>query len=102
MGVTVSETTMEMAMATERTTANSRNRRPTMPLIIRMGMKTAISEMLIDKTVKPISSAPLSAACIGFMPLSMWRVMFSITTIASSTTNPVAMVSAISERLSSV
>ena len=102
MGVAVRETTMEMAMATERTTANSRNRRPTTPLIIRMGMKTAISEMLIDKTVKPISSAPLRAACIGFMPFSMWRVMFSITTIASSTTNPVAMVSAISERLSRV
>ena len=89
-------------MATERITANSRNRRPTTPLIIRMGMKTAISDMLIDKTVKPISSAPLRAASIGFMPCSRWRVMFSITTIASSTTNPVAMVSAISERLSSV
>ena len=102
MGVAVSEITIETAMATERTTANSRNRRPTMPPIIRIGMKTAISEMLIDRTVKPISSAPLSAACIGFMPFSMWRVMFSITTMASSTTNPVAMVSAISERLSSV
>ena len=55
MGVAVSETTMEMAMATERTTANSRNRRPTMPGIIRIGMKTAMSEMLIDSTVKPIS-----------------------------------------------
>src|ERR1039458_10380547 len=102
MGTTVRETTMEMAMAIERTTANSRNRRPTTPLIIRMGMKTAMSEMLIDKTVKPISSAPTGAACIGFMPFSRWRVMFSITTIASSTTNPVAMVSAISDRLSSV
>ena len=68
IGTTVRETTMEMAMATERITANSRNRRPTTPLIIRMGMKTAISEMLIDRTVKPISSAPLqrglpSASC---------------------------------------
>src|ERR1019366_1253865 len=60
------------------------------------------SDMLIDKTVKPISSAPLGAAAIGCMPVSRWRVMFSITTIASSTTNPVAMVSAINERLSSV
>jgi len=31
----------------------------------------------------------------------MWRTMFSIITIASSTTKPVPMVSAISERLSS-
>ncbi len=59
MGVAVSEITMDMTMATDRTTANSRNRRPTMPLIIRIGMKTAISEMLIESTVKPISSAPL-------------------------------------------
>ena len=36
------------------------------------------------------------------MPFSMWRVMFSITTMASSTTNPVAIVSAISDRLSRV
>ena len=33
------------------------------------------------------------------MPFSMWREMFSRTTIASSTTKPVAIVSAISERL---
>ena len=31
----------------------------------------------------------------------MWREMFSITTIASSTTNPLAIASAISDRLSS-
>src|SRR5208337_4991133 len=102
MGTAVRETTMEMPMAHERTTANSRNRRPTTPLIIKIGMKTAISETLMDNTVKPVSAAPLRAACIGFMPCSRWRVMFSITTIASSTTNPVAIVSAISERLSRV
>src|ERR1700751_1086760 len=34
------------------------------------------------------------------MPSSKWRVTFSMTTIASSTTNPVEMVSAINERLS--
>ena len=62
MGIEVSETTMEMPMAQARITANSRNSRPTMPLIIRIGMKTAISEMLMESTVKPISSAPLSAA----------------------------------------
>ena len=45
-------------MAVERTTANSRKRRPTTPAIMRMGMKTAISEMLMEKTVKPISLAP--------------------------------------------
>ena len=54
----------------------------------------------MERTVNPISSAPFSAACIGRSPASMCRSMFSITTIASSTTNPVEMVSAISERLS--
>ena len=33
-----------------------------MPPIRRIGMKTAISDMLIDSTVKPISREPRSAA----------------------------------------
>ena len=70
-----------------------------MPPMSRIGMKTAISDRLIDSTVKPTSRAPRSAASYGAMPSSMWRVMFSSTTIASSTTKPVAIVSAISERL---
>ena len=97
----MSETIIETKIATLSTTANSRNSRPTIPPISSSGMKTATSETLIDRTVKLISLAPSSAASRGFMPASMWRVMFSITTIASSTTKPVAIVSAISERLSS-
>ena len=58
MGVVVSETTSETTMATDSVTANSRNSRPTMPPISRMGMNTAISEMLMESTVKPISRAP--------------------------------------------
>jgi hypothetical protein len=41
-----------------------------MPPISRMGMNTAISEMLIVSTVKPISFAPLSAAATGVNPCS--------------------------------
>ena len=42
-------------------TANSRNRRPTMPPISRIGRNTATSDtMLIDSTVKPTSRAPAS------------------------------------------
>ncbi len=63
-------------------------------------MKTAISEMLMVRMVKPISLAPSMAAAKGSIPSSRWRVMFSMTTMASSTTKPVEMVSAISERLS--
>ncbi len=63
-------------------------------------MKTAISDTLIDSTVKPISRDPRKAAWTGDMPRSRYRDTFSITTIASSTTKPVEIVSAISERLS--
>ena len=70
-----------------------------MPPINRMGMKTAISEILIDMTVKPTSLAPRRAASRGFMPPSIWRMMFSSTTMVSSTTKPVAIVRAIRERL---
>ena len=54
----------------------------------------------MDRTVKPISRAPVMAASIGGMPASRWRITFSTTTMASSTTNPVATVRAMSERLS--
>ena len=79
--------------------ANSRNSRPTRPPISRIGTKTAISDTLIDSTVKPTSLDPSSAACSGGFPASRWREMFSSTTMASSTTNPVATVSAISEKM---
>jgi hypothetical protein len=98
--VAVREITIDTRIAADSVTANSRNSRPTMPPIARMGMKAAISDRLIDSTVKPISRAPLSAARRGDMPASTWRAMFSSTTMASSTTKPVAMVRAISDRLS--
>ena len=100
MGVVVSESTSEMTMAAERVTANSRNRRPTTPPINRIGRKTAMSERLIETTVKATSLAPRKAASTGGIPCSRYRLTFSKTTMASSTTNPVAMVTAMSERLS--
>ena len=62
-------------------------------------MNTATRDRLIDTTVKLTSRAPTSAACIGFMPSSRRRDTFSSTTMASSTTKPVATVSAINDRL---
>ena len=100
IGVVVREMTMEIRIATESVTANSRKSRPTMPPMRRIGMKTATSETLIENTVKAISRAPRRAASSGEAPSSRCRVMFSITTIASSTTKPVAIVRAISDRLS--
>src|SRR3569833_2365187 len=101
MGVSVSDTTAEATTAMVKVSANSRNMRPTRPVMNRSGMNTAISDRVSEMTVKPISRAPRSAASSGGSPSSIWRTMFSIITIASSTTKPVPMVSAISDRLSS-
>ena len=101
MGVKVSETTADVTTAMVSVSANSRNMRPTSPVMNRSGIKTAISETVSEITVKPISLAPRSAAENAFSPFSMWRTMFSIMTMASSITKPVPIVSAMSERLSS-
>ena len=101
IGVSVSETMAETTTAMVKVSANSRNMRPTRPVMNSSGMNTAISDSVSEMTVKPISRAPSSAACSGLAPRSRWRTMFSIMTIASSTTKPVPMVSAISDRLSS-
>jgi hypothetical protein len=99
IGVSVSDTTAEIRIATARVTANSRNRRPTTSPMKSSGISTAISEKVSEMMVKPISREPFSAASSGGTPASMWRAMFSITTIASSTTKPAATTSAISVRL---
>ena len=70
-GVRVSETKADMTTATVTVTANSRNRRPTMPPMKSSGMNTAISEKVIDTMVKPIWPAPFNAASNGFSPSSM-------------------------------
>jgi hypothetical protein len=80
-------------------TANSRNRRPTTSPMKSSGISTAMSETVSEMMVKPISLAPFRAAASGVSPSSTWREMFSSITIASSTTKPVAMVSAIRLRL---
>src|ERR1022692_4785738 len=89
MGVNVSETTAETRMVTLNVTANSRKRRPTMSPMNNSGISTAISEMVSDMMVNPICSDPRNAAFIGASPSSIYRAMFSIITMASSTTKPV-------------
>ena len=71
MGVSVSDTTAETSMVTARVTANSRNNRPTMSPMKSSGISTAISEMVREMMVKPICSAPFSAAFKGASPSSM-------------------------------
>ncbi|KAG1329087.1 hypothetical protein G6F61_015075 [Rhizopus arrhizus] len=70
IGARVSEATMEIRMAAVMVSANSANRRPTTPPMNSSGMNAAINDRLIETTVKPISSAPFSAASIGPNPAS--------------------------------
>ena len=58
IGVIESATTPEIITATPTVTANSRNSRPSMPCMNRIGMNTAESESVIEITVKPISLEP--------------------------------------------
>jgi len=58
MGVRLIETIPEIRMAVQMVTANSRNSRPKMPDMNRMGMNTAASESVIATIVKPISLDP--------------------------------------------
>ena len=99
MGVIDSDTRPEIKTEIPTVTANSRKSRPTIPSIKRIGKNTADRETVIVMTVEPISFAPSRAAAILSLPISMWRVMFSSTTIASSTTKPTASVIAINDRL---
>ena len=58
----------ETAIVAVTVSENSRNSRPMMPPISNSGMNTATSERLIEKTVKPISPEPFSAASNGVTP----------------------------------
>ena len=96
-GVRVSETSAEITTAAVSVTENSRSSITSMLLPNSSGANTATSDKVIDTTVKPISPTPVSEACNGVWPRSMWRTMFSITTMASSTTKPMHSTSAISD-----
>src|ERR1700719_3327606 len=65
MGVAVRETKSETMMATLRETANSRSKRPMMVGKNKMGINTAMSEVLMERTVKSISFAPSIVAANG-------------------------------------
>ena len=98
-GVRVSDTSADTMIAATRVRVNSRKNAPSMPWAKMIGRNTATSEAVMETMVKPISRAPAIAACRRGMPASRWRMMFSITTMASSTTKPMAMTSASRVRL---
>src|SRR5690606_206557 len=63
---------------------------PTNPSKKITGKKTAAKVTDMEITAKKISFDPLMAASIGDIPSSTFLKIFSVTTIPSSTTNPVA------------
>jgi hypothetical protein len=71
-------------------TANCLLRRPWIPLIRPMGMKTEDSTRAMPTTGPDTSDIAFSVASRGGRPCSMWCSTASTTTIASSTTRPIA------------
>ena len=93
IGVSVSATKPDTITAPARVSANSMNSRPVRPGVKASGANTAASVIVIASTANEISRTPLIAAFSGVSPSSMWRKMFSSTTIESSTTRPMASTS---------
>ena len=79
-----------------------RNIKPVIPLIIVSGRNTHSIVRVDAITEIPTSDVPCTAASRGFSPRSRCVVTFSSTTIASSTTIPMAMASALIEMMLSV
>ena len=61
-----------------------------------MGTKTAMMESVVATTARPISSVAREAASGAGSPDSMWRKLFSRTTMASSIRSPIESERAIS------
>ena len=75
---------------------------PTRPPTKIRGINTTSTVVVEAITARPISLVAKIAASRGLAPLAMCWVMFSITTMASSTTRPIAMISDIIEKILSV
>ncbi len=73
--------------------AKGLNHCPEMPGMKAIGTNTETMEKVVAATARPISLVPSRAACRWPLPISMWRTMFSRTTIASSMRMPIASVS---------
>ena len=99
IGVSDSDTNADISTAPAMMTPNSRKSLPTNPCRNMMGRKTAASVMEVETTAKKISRDPANAASIGLRPSSTFLNMFSVTTMPSSTTRPVARTIARSVRM---
>ncbi len=99
-GTTVIETSSEATSATAMVTANGRNNSPVTPDTTATGKNTA-TVVAVDAVTAPATSlteATMSAGVSAACPVSR-RLMFSSTTIESSTTRPTATVRAASVKM---
>ena len=94
IGTRVSATTEENATAAARVMPNSPKITPMRPGARATGRNTDTSTTVVAITAKPIWRLPSMAASSGGLPCSRWRTMFSSTTMASSTTRPMARTAA--------
>src|SRR5215471_5616362 len=92
-GVSVSALNAEIETENAIVSANCRNMMPVVPGNSATGTNTATSTKDVATTAPATSFMATDAAlCGSVMPSTMCRSTFSITTIASSTTRPVASV----------
>src|SRR5690606_19162408 len=84
-GTMVNDTKKDSNVDTITVTQNWRKMSETNPDDIAIGKNTTTITSVIAETVKPISFAPSKDARTLFFPISIWRWMFSITTMTSST-----------------
>ena len=90
IGVSVNETASENNSEPVTTSAWSENSCPAMPCTNTIGKNTATVVSVEAVTAATTSCAPTTVDCINGRPCSCLRVMFSSTTIASSTSRPMA------------
>ena len=102
MGVSVRAHIMEMVIIIVTIQPSCANITPAIPLTIVNGRNTAIMVSVEATIDSPTSFVPLMAAGLGRPPRSMCVVIFSSTTIASSTTSPIASDNELSEMIFSV
>ena len=90
IGSSVNDTNSDTSTANATLTPNWKKMRPIIPPMNATGMNTAITAIVVENTARPISLVPSLAAWWCSFPISMWRTMFSRTTIASSIRSPIA------------
>ena len=89
IGVRVNDTSMDTATAKLTVRPNWKKKRPMIPFMTATGRNTAMMQEVVASTARPISLVASDAACSGGLPISRWRWMFSMTTMASSTRMPI-------------